>query len=126
MTDLKENQLIFTDDKGDEVLCDILFTYHSEEYQKDYVFFTPVGASDEEDNIQVSCASYIPDTDGIGELNEVTSDEEWEMLSEVFNSYVSDEEDEDNECCGGCAGCQEDCEGCDDGSCGGCPGCHNN
>lgn len=125
MEKLQDNQLIFTDDKGDEVLCDILFTYHSEEYNKDYVFFTPVGSSDEDDNVEVSCASYIPGDDGFGELNEVTTDEEWEMLSEVFNAYISEEENEDKDEAFGCEGC-ESCEGCDsEGGCGGCPGCQN-
>ena len=124
MDNLKENQLIFTDDKGDEVLCDIIFTYHSEEYNKDYVFFTPVGASDDDDNIQVSCASYIPQEDGIGELNEVTSDEEWEMLSEVFNAYVNEDDEEEMGCaCGNCESCEGECDP-ESGSCGGCPGCH--
>ena len=29
MDNLKDNQLIFVNDKNEEVVCDILFTYHS-------------------------------------------------------------------------------------------------
>ena len=120
MSELKDNQLVFVNDSGEEVLCDILFTYRSEEFNKDYVFFTPVG---DVDKYEVSCASYVPAEDGIGELNEVTSEEEWEMLEEVFNTYISDGvEDEEQEGCYGCEGC-EDCEGCDDDSNKGCGGC---
>lgn len=34
-----EKQLIFIDDKGDEVLCDILFTFDSEEFKKAMCYF---------------------------------------------------------------------------------------
>ena len=119
MAELEDNQLVFIDDKGNEVLCEIIFTYESVEYKKNYVFFKPVGASDEDDNIEVSCASYIPQEDGIGELNEITDDAEWDMLSEVFDSYIQEEVDEDELNCEGCPGCD------DGGDCSGCPGCGN-
>ena len=109
MAELKDNQLIFTDDEGKEQICDILFTYDSEEFNKSYVFFTK---EDPEylDEIQVSCAAYIPNDDGTGELVAVESDEEWEMLEEVFSKFTEDNNDE--------------CEGCDSyGNCDGCSGC---
>ena len=34
MSELKENQLVFVDENQNEVLCDILFTYESEEFGK--------------------------------------------------------------------------------------------
>lgn len=115
---LKDDQLSFTDEAGNEVLCDIIFTYHSEETNKDYVFFSEVGSEDEEGRVQVGVASYIPNpTDGtIGELNAVESDEEWDMLEGIFANYM-----EESECECDCDEC--DCEECDDdGDCG--CGCH--
>lgn len=112
--ELKENQLIFVDENGDEVLCDILFTYDSEDFGKKYVFFSPVGAEDEAREVGV--ASYKETEEGMGELEVVTTDEEWEMLEEVFEAFA-----EEHECGCGCEGdcdcdCDDDCD-CEDEEC---------
>ena len=109
--ELKENQLVFVDENGDEVLCDILFTYQSEEFGKNYVFFAAVGAEDEAREVGV--ASFTETEDGMGELQVVTTDEEWEMLEEVFEAFA-----EENECgCGcGCEECGDDCD-CEEDEC---------
>ena len=106
---LKDDQLVFTDEQGNEVLCDIIFTFHSDEFNKDYVFFSQVGSEDEDGKVEVGVASYIPTDGAIGELNAVESDEEWDMLEEVFNDYAS-ECDECDDC--DCDECHDDC-GCD-------------
>ena len=43
MIDEKDNKLTYIDDNGNEVLCEILFTFHADEFNKDYVLFYPVG-----------------------------------------------------------------------------------
>ena len=106
--ELREDQLVFEDEQGNEVLCDIIFTYHSEEFNKDYVFFAQNGSEDEDGKVEVGVASYIPKDNGIGELNAVESDEEWDMLEEVFNSYAEE--------------CECDCDECGEEDCGEC-GC---
>jgi uncharacterized protein YrzB (UPF0473 family) len=45
----------------------------------------------------VACASYIEKDNAIGELNAVESDEEWEELSEVFDSFLLDAEEDSEE-----------------------------
>ena len=94
MDNLKDNQLIFTNENNEEVVCDILFTYHSEEFNKDYVFFIPVNQDNEDGRNDVACASYIEKDNAIGELNAVESDEEWEELEEVFTSFLEEAENE--------------------------------
>ncbi|MFA6611928.1 MAG: DUF1292 domain-containing protein, partial [Bacilli bacterium] len=89
-----EKQLIFIDEKGDEVLCDILFTFESEEFKKSYVLFSPVGSEDENGQLEVAAASYIPGEDGsVGELNAIESDEEWALIEDMLSHF--DEECED-------------------------------
>ena len=106
MAELKDNQLVFVDENGNEILCDILFTYDSEEFNKSYVFFTPVGIADEEGKCEVGVASYVPTEDGVGELHQVETDEEWDMLAEVFEAYAEEHD--------GCDCCGEDCDCCED------------
>lgn len=111
MAELKDNQLVFVDENGNEILCDIIFTYDSEEFNKSYVFFAPVGSADEDGKVEVGVASYVPTEDGVGELHAVETDEEWDMLAEVFESFA--DEDECGCCEDGC--CEDECddeEGC--------------
>lgn len=108
-----EKQLIFIDEKGDEVLCDILFTFESEEFKKSYVLFSPVGSEDENGQLEVAAASYIPSEDGsVGELNAIESDEEWALIEDMLSHF--DEECEDECDCEECEEC--DCEECDEDS----------
>lgn len=116
MAELKENQLVFVDEKGNEVLCDIIFTYDSPEYKKSYVFFAPTGSEDEDGKVEIGVASYIPKEDGIGDLLPVEDDEEWNMLADVFDAYASE-----NDC--DCE-CDCDCEDEDDDECD-CCCCHH-
>jgi uncharacterized protein YrzB (UPF0473 family) len=98
MDNLKDNQLIFVNDKNEEVVCDILFTYHSDNFNKDYVFFISTNDVNEDGSREILCASYIEKDNSIGELREVESKVEWEELYEVINSYLLDaEEDEEDE-----------------------------
>ena len=96
MDNIKDSQLVFVNENGEEVICDILFTYHSEKFNKNYVFFIPVENINDDGTNDVACASYIVKGDSIGELYSVESNEEWKELSEVFNSFLLDAE-EDNE-----------------------------
>lgn len=90
---VKDNHLTYIDENGEEVLCEILFTYHSDEFNKDYVLFYPVG-SEEEDEIEVLAASYTPDPegDGIGKLHDIETDEEWAMIEELLEQFEADQE----------------------------------
>ena len=111
----KENQLTFIDEQGNEVLCEILFTFNSEEFNKNYVLFYPVGSEDEDGNIEVMAASYIESEDGTcGELQDVTTDEEWELIEEMLESFAGEDCD--------CDDC--DCEECDEEE-GHCSCCHH-
>lgn len=100
-----ENRLTFIDEDGNEVLCEILFTFNSEEFNKNYVLFYPVGSEDEDGNITVMAASYTENEDGTcGELCNVETDEEWALIEEMLESF-SEEECDCEEC-----DCEEECE----------------
>lgn len=102
MAEIKDNQFVFIDEEGKETLCEVLFTYDSEEFGKSYVFFVEVGQTDENGNQVVGVSSYNPTEQGFDELEPVEQEEEWEMLEEVFQSFIED--------CDGCT--EEDCSKC--------------
>lgn len=96
----KEKQLTFIDEDGNEILCEILFTFESEEFNKNYVLFYPV-SEDDSDDIEVMAASYVSSENGEGELEPVETDEEWELIEDVLAQFEEREEEHDHECgCG--------------------------
>ncbi|MBQ8292830.1 MAG: DUF1292 domain-containing protein [Bacilli bacterium] len=119
MSELKplDQQLTIIDEEGNEILCQILFTFESEEFKKNYVLFYPLEGDDEdEDNVTVMAASYEEGEDGIGELKEIETDEEWDLIEDVLGQYEEQFADDECEC--------EVCEGDDEECCCGC-GCHH-
>ncbi|HIT50259.1 MAG TPA: DUF1292 domain-containing protein [Candidatus Pelethenecus faecipullorum] len=106
---MQERTITLTTDDGKEVVCDILFTYHSDEFNKDYVVFQPRGTE------EASAACYIEHENGEGELVQIQTDEEWEMLEDLLEDY-SNQLEENSGCSGGCASCGGGC-GSDDCDC---------
>ncbi|MGX7348826.1 DUF1292 domain-containing protein [Dolosicoccus paucivorans] len=79
------------DEEGNEALFEVLFTFESKDYNKNYVVVYPAGALDEED-VELFAYSYVEQPNGeSGELQEIQSDEEWDMIEEVLATFLSDE-----------------------------------
>lgn len=101
---MDEQYLTVVDEEGNEMLCEIIYTFHSEDYDKFYVLYVPV-ETEEDEEVEVFCSTYIPTEDGlIGDLSPIETDEEWDMIEETFNTLdfedYDDEDDEDEGCCG--------------------------
>ena len=94
----EERYITLVNDNGDEELFEILLTFDSDEFERSYVLFYPVSSSEDEEDGEdgeVHAYAYIPTEDGgFGELMPIESDEEWDMVEEVFNTFLDDEEDE--------------------------------
>ncbi len=109
-----ERLLTIVTDDGKEVLCEILFTHHSDETNKDYVVFVQKGTN------EASAAVYVPTADGNGELKQIETEKEWTMLEELLADYADKMEEHDHDGCGcGCDHCDSecDCEGEEDCDC---------
>lgn len=88
-----DRQITLVDDQGNEELFDILFTFHSDDYDKSYVLLYPSAVGENED-IEVQAFSYDEDADGdvsSTDLHEITSDEEWDMVDGVLNTFLGDD-----------------------------------
>ena len=122
MSEIKplDQQLTIIDEEGNEILCQILFTFESEEFKKNYyVLFYPLSDEDDE-NVTVMAASYEEGENGIGELKEIETDEEWDLIEDVLGQYEEQFESDDE--CEYCEGDDCDCD-CEDDHCG--CGCHH-
>ena len=92
-----QQQITIADENGDETLYDVLFTFQSEDYNRSYILVYPTGKSvDEEIEIM---AFALPDGDNPsdpqgGELKPIETDEEWDMIESVLNTFLNGDDDE--------------------------------
>lgn len=91
-----ENYITVVDEDGNEELFEVLFTFDSEEFDKSYVLYYPAGAdSDEEEEIEIHASSFIPNEDGDhGNMQPIETDEEWDMIEEMLNTFLAEEDEE--------------------------------
>lgn len=68
-------------DNGQKIICDILFTYYSEQFDKHYVVFVPQGTD------ECSAGVYTEKHDGSFDVSDIKSEEEWTMLEGVLDEY---------------------------------------
>ena len=78
-----DDEMVITNEKGEEKVMKILFTYESEERGKQYVFLYE---KDNEDDVLVFAVNEKEET-----LEEIEDDEEYAEAEEVFNAYMNDE-----------------------------------
>ena len=92
-----ENQITIVDQDGNEQLCEVLFTFESEDFGKSYVLFQQVGEYDEaEDGPEIHAYAFNPtDESGDGELIPIETEEEWDMVEEMLNTFFEEQEDEE-------------------------------
>ncbi|CAK1223117.1 DUF1292 domain-containing protein [Fructobacillus fructosus] len=87
------DKITLVDDNGDEALYEVLFTFHSEEYDKSYILLVPDGVEEDE---QVDVQAYIfnPEENGDekdGNLLPIEDEAEWAMVEEVLNTFLDDD-----------------------------------
>lgn len=99
---MKEEKLTFKlfDDEGKEVEYEVLFTFESNETNKDYMVYTD-NTIDEDGNTKVYASIYEPKEDGtIDEntiLKPIESDSEWKMIEAILEELQKDITEEGQE-----------------------------
>ena len=91
MSAYEEQYITVSDDNGNETLYEVLFTFDSEDYGKSYILLIPAGS---EPGDQVDVLAYYFDSEAEGkdvDLNEIESDEEWDMVEGVLDTFLNDE-----------------------------------
>jgi len=82
------------DEEGNEELHEILFTFDSEDFDKSYVLVFPANAAEGEE-VELQAFSYSEAEGGVeGQLYPIETEEEWDMVEEVLNTFIEDEETE--------------------------------
>lgn len=79
-----ENTFKIINEKGEEVVCDILFTFDSDETKKSYIVYTD-NSKDEKGNIQVFASTYIPGEEN-QKLQPIESEQEWKVIETILDT----------------------------------------
>jgi len=80
----KKNTIKVYDENGNEVICDILFTFDNEETKKSYVVYTD-NTKDKNGKIQVYASIYDPN-DSTKKLEEIKSEKEWKVINTILET----------------------------------------
>lgn len=90
-----EKQITVIDENGNEQLCEVLFTFESEEFKKSYVLYYPLGADeDDSEEVEIHASSFNANADGEdGELEPIETEEEWDLIEEMLNTFLDEEEE---------------------------------
>lgn len=85
--------ITLVDDDGNESLYEILLTIDGqEEFNRNYVLLYPAGVPEDED-VELQAYAFVENEDGSeGELEAIETDKEWDMIEEVFNTFMAEEE----------------------------------
>lgn len=77
-----DSTIIVLNEQGEEIECDVLFTFDSEETGKSYIVYTD-NTTDENGNIRIYASCYDPHADGL-ELLPIETDREWEIVESIL------------------------------------------
>ena len=81
---MEQNSFKVINDEGQEIVCDVLFTFDSEETNKSYIVYTD-NSTDEEGNVQVFASIYDPKQEN-PKLDPIETDQEWKIIETILNT----------------------------------------
>ena len=87
---MKEETMTFKviNDEGQEVECEVLFTFESDETKKNYIVYTD-NTLDEEGNTKVYASIYNPDEDET-KLLPIETDKEWKIIETILEELQNE------------------------------------
>lgn len=80
----EKNTITVRDEKGNKIVCDILFTFDNDETGKSYIVYTD-NTKDDKGKTQVYASIYNPkDKDMI--LEEIKTEKEWHIIETILST----------------------------------------
>jgi uncharacterized protein YrzB (UPF0473 family) len=84
---MEDKMFTVIDEEGKEVEYEVVLTFKNDEFNKSYVIYKLPG----DDVDEVTAAIYDETEQAGGKLLQITSEDEWEMIEEVLNSFLDGE-----------------------------------
>ena len=72
------NSFKYVNEDGKEIVCDILFTFDSDETKKSYIVYTD-NSRDAEGNVQVFASIYSQNHEKL-KLSPIETEQEWQII----------------------------------------------
>jgi len=86
---MEDKRLFIQDEEGNEIEYEIILTFVNPDTDIKYVVYKELGDTDD-----VFAARYEETSDHDGSLMEIDSDEEFEMIQELLDSFYNEEDEE--------------------------------
>lgn len=83
MNNLEEQKFTVVNSEGDEVECEALFRFESDETHKNYIVYTD-NSQDEEGNTRVYASIYTPGEEKT-KLEPIETDAEWNKIQQILD-----------------------------------------
>ena len=80
----EKNTFTVIGEDGKKIVCNVLFTFDSDETKKSYVVYTD-NTKDETGNIKVYASSYDPTGEDLS-LKPLTNEKEWKVIESILSS----------------------------------------
>ncbi len=87
----ENGKIIIKDINNNEIECDVLFTFDSEDTKKSYIIYTD-NTKDELGNIKIYANTFDPFSD-TGDLGTIDTEEEWNTIEQIFASINNRKEE---------------------------------
>ena len=81
---MEKNTITIKDEKGNETVCDILFTFDNEETKKSYIVYTD-NTKDASGKVQVYASIYNPKEKN-SKLEEIKTEKEWKYIDTILKT----------------------------------------
>ncbi|MCR6096948.1 DUF1292 domain-containing protein [Salipaludibacillus agaradhaerens] len=92
-----DDRIVIPDENGDEHLFQVLFTFDVDSTGNSYMVLAPEGSNEsEEDEVEVHAFRYEEPEGGELSLYAIETDEEWNMVEELLNTFADGELEEEN------------------------------
>ena len=86
----EKNTFKVLDNEGKEVICEVLFTFDSEETKKSYIVYTD-NTTDDKGNVKVYASVYKPESETT-ELLPIETEREWKIIETILESIQEENE----------------------------------
>jgi uncharacterized protein YrzB (UPF0473 family) len=86
---MDEKTFTVIDENGKEIEYEVVLTFKNDEFNKSYVIYKLPG----DENEEVFAAIYDESDSSGGDLIQIETEEEWDMVDEVLNSFLDEEEE---------------------------------
>ncbi len=81
---MEKNSFTLIDEQGNEQVYDVLFTFESDETQKNYIVYTD-NTKDAQGNIQVYASIYDPENPN-SKLEAIETEKEWKVIETILET----------------------------------------